>query len=133
MLTAAGFCSAINNPSYQSSICKTLTLAVIDTATKSISAIHLETLQQPPRPCRSPTKLSRRCASETVCQISFADSIEQLIQEIESQAIASQQQIGVVKAQILAKQREIRLLDLTTTELGQIPSDTKVYEGVGKM
>lgn len=55
------------------------------------------------------------------------------MQEIETQAIASQQQINVVRAQITAKQREMRLLELTSNELGQIPKETNIYEGVGKM
>ena len=32
-----------------------------------------------------------------------------------------------------AKQRESRMIDLTSTELNQLPVDTNVYEGVGKM
>lgn len=57
----------------------------------------------------------------------------QLVQEIESRAIVSQQQIGIVKTQISAKQRDIRLLELTSSELGTLSKDTNVYEGVGKM
>lgn len=55
------------------------------------------------------------------------------MQEIEAQAIAAQQQISVVKNQILGKQRDIRLLQLTTSEISTLPRDTNVYEGVGKM
>lgn len=58
---------------------------------------------------------------------------QQLVQEIESQAVAAQQQINVVRTQITAKQREMRLLELTSGEIGQVPKDTNVYEGVGKM
>jgi prefoldin subunit 1 len=57
----------------------------------------------------------------------------QLLQEIETRAIASQQQINVTKAQITVKQREIRMQQLTTKELSELPSETRVYEGVGKM
>lgn len=32
-----------------------------------------------------------------------------------------------------AKQRDIRMLQLTSKELSELPSETKVYEGVGKM
>ena len=32
-----------------------------------------------------------------------------------------------------AKQRDVRLLELTSSELKSLPGDTKVYEGVGKM
>lgn len=57
----------------------------------------------------------------------------QLVQEIETQAIAAQQQISVVKTQMAGKQREIRKNQLTTNEMSTLPSETKVYEGVGKM
>ncbi|KAM5505378.1 hypothetical protein McanMca71_001288 [Microsporum canis] len=57
----------------------------------------------------------------------------QLVQEIESQAVAAQQQINVVRTQITTKQREMRLLELTSGEIGQVPKGTNVYEGVGKM
>ena len=32
-----------------------------------------------------------------------------------------------------ARQRDIRMLQLTSKELSELPSETKVYEGVGKM
>jgi hypothetical protein len=57
----------------------------------------------------------------------------QLVQEIETQAIAAQQQINIVKSQISVKQREIRMLQLTSNEVSTLPTDTNVYEGVGKM
>lgn len=53
--------------------------------------------------------------------------------EIESQAVAAQQQIGVARTQITAKQREQRLLRLTLGEMANLPQDAVVYEGVGKM
>lgn len=55
------------------------------------------------------------------------------MQEIEARAILSQQQLQIVKGQIGAKQRDIRLLQLTSRELDTLPESTKVYEGVGKM
>lgn len=55
------------------------------------------------------------------------------MQEIESQAINAQREINVVKGTVSAKQRDIRLLELTNSELKVLPKDTKVYEGVGKM
>jgi prefoldin subunit 1 len=55
------------------------------------------------------------------------------VEEIESRAVAAQQQINVVKAQIASKQRDMRLLELTSSEVGQLPRGTNVYEGVGKM
>ena len=57
----------------------------------------------------------------------------QLVREIESQAVAAQQQIGLVRAQIASKQREVRLAQLTRSEISSLPPDTPVYEGVGKM
>lgn len=55
------------------------------------------------------------------------------MQEIEARAIFSQQQLQIVKGQMGAKQRDIRLLQLTSRELDTLPKSTKVYEGVGKM
>ncbi|KAI9766088.1 MAG: hypothetical protein M1840_006795 [Geoglossum simile] len=61
------------------------------------------------------------------------EALQKLVQEIESRALQAQQQINVVKAQIAAKQRDIRLLQLTSSEVGSLPKGTNVYEGVGKM
>jgi prefoldin subunit 1 len=55
------------------------------------------------------------------------------VQEIETQAVQAQQQINIVKSQVAVKNREIRLLDLTSKELADLPTNTNVYEGVGKM
>ncbi len=41
--------------------------------------------------------------------------------------------MSVVKAQIAAKQRDVRLLQLTADEVKGLPAETNVYEGVGKM
>ena len=57
----------------------------------------------------------------------------QVFQEIESKAISSQREINIVKTAIAAKQRDIRMLELTSTEVKQLSKDTKVYQGVGKM
>ena len=57
----------------------------------------------------------------------------QLAQEIESQALSAQRQINIVKSAITAKQRDVRMLELTSTEVKQLSKDTKVYQGVGKM
>ncbi|KAJ0268096.1 hypothetical protein COL922a_014824, partial [Colletotrichum nupharicola] len=56
-----------------------------------------------------------------------------LLQEIKSRVISSQQQIGITKAQMTTKQRDMRMLELTSKEIGTLPGDTKVYEGVGRM
>ena len=59
--------------------------------------------------------------------------INQLVQEIETQAITAQREINVVKAAVASKQRDVRMLELTSTEVKQLDKDTKVYEGIGKM
>ncbi len=58
---------------------------------------------------------------------------QQLVREIESQAIAAQQQISLVRTQVASKQREMRMTQLTRGEIAALPADTAVYEGVGKM
>jgi hypothetical protein len=55
------------------------------------------------------------------------------VQEIESQALVAQQQIGLARTQMTAKQREQRLVRLTISEMATLPDDAVVYEGVGKM
>ena len=55
------------------------------------------------------------------------------MQEIETQAISAQKEISIVKSALAIKQRDIRLLDLTAGEVKDLPQETKVYEGVGKM
>ncbi|KAI9800369.1 MAG: hypothetical protein M1825_004139 [Sarcosagium campestre] len=61
------------------------------------------------------------------------EALQKLAREIESQALQSQQQINIVKSQMAVKQRDIRLLELTATELDGLAQNTNVYEGVGKM
>ncbi|KAL8655500.1 MAG: hypothetical protein Q9226_003027 [Calogaya cf. arnoldii] len=61
------------------------------------------------------------------------EALQKLVQEIETQAITAQREINVVKAAVASKQRDVRMLELTSTEVKQLPSDTKVYEGIGKM
>ncbi|KAJ5086616.1 hypothetical protein NUU61_007923 [Penicillium alfredii] len=61
------------------------------------------------------------------------EALQKLLQEIESRAISSQQQMQLTKAHMTAKQRDIRMLQLTSKELSELPSETPVYEGVGKM
>lgn len=56
-----------------------------------------------------------------------------MLREIENQAVVAHEQINVVKAQMAAKQRDMRLLQLTLDEVSGLARDTNVYEGVGKM
>ncbi|KAL9132645.1 MAG: hypothetical protein Q9175_006179 [Cornicularia normoerica] len=60
-------------------------------------------------------------------------ALQKIAQEIESQALSSQREINIVKTAVAAKQRDIRMLELTSTEVKQLSKDTKVYQGVGKM
>lgn len=57
----------------------------------------------------------------------------QLLQEVETQAILSQQKIQQTQGEINAKKREARLNQLTSNELATLSKDTNIYEGVGKM
>lgn len=56
-----------------------------------------------------------------------------MLQEIGQKKAFSEQQLSLVKQQQIIKNREARMLDLTSKELESLPKDTKVYEGVGKM
>lgn len=53
--------------------------------------------------------------------------------EIEQKASFAQQQMVIVKSQMDASKREIRMIDLMDKEMASLPSDAKMYEGVGKM
>ncbi|MCJ1373160.1 hypothetical protein MMC20_004387 [Loxospora ochrophaea] len=61
------------------------------------------------------------------------EALQKLVREIEAQAILAQREINVVKSTVSAKQRDVRLLELTSNEVKQLPKGTNVYEGVGKM
>ncbi|KAB5563526.1 Prefoldin [Coniochaeta sp. 2T2.1] len=61
------------------------------------------------------------------------EALGKLLREIEAQSVATQQQISLVRTQMGAKQREMRLAQLTRSEISSLPADTGVYEGVGKM
>ncbi|KAK3311190.1 Prefoldin [Chaetomium strumarium] len=61
------------------------------------------------------------------------EALQKLLREVETQAIAAQQQISLVRTQVASKQREMRLAQLTRSEIASLPPDTAVYEGVGKM
>lgn len=55
------------------------------------------------------------------------------MREIETQAVVAQQQIAVVRTQQASKQREMRMAQLTRSEVDALPPNTAIYEGVGKM
>lgn len=56
-----------------------------------------------------------------------------VLQEIGQKKAFAEQQLGIVKQQRAANNRENRMLQLTASEVESLPKDTKVYEGVGKM
>ncbi|KAF2161790.1 hypothetical protein M409DRAFT_69589 [Zasmidium cellare ATCC 36951] len=61
------------------------------------------------------------------------EKLQQLLQEIEQKAAFAQQQLGIVRSQIASKNRENRMLQLSSSELDTLPKDTPIYDGVGKM
>ncbi|KAK3072812.1 hypothetical protein LTR53_006131 [Teratosphaeriaceae sp. CCFEE 6253] len=61
------------------------------------------------------------------------EKLQQLLQEISSKAQFAEQQLGIVNAQIQAKKRESRRLQLSDSEMDALPRETPVYDGVGKM
>ena len=63
----------------------------------------------------------------------FLTLLLQLLQEVETQALLSQQKIQQTQGEISNKKREARLNQLTSNELASFDKETKVYEGVGKM
>ncbi|EMD01247.1 hypothetical protein BAUCODRAFT_21176 [Baudoinia panamericana UAMH 10762] len=61
------------------------------------------------------------------------EKLQQLLQEISAKAQFAEQQLGIVRTQMATKNRESRMLQLSTTEMNALPKDTPVYDGVGKM
>ncbi|KIV86888.1 hypothetical protein PV11_02469 [Exophiala sideris] len=60
-------------------------------------------------------------------------ALQKLLQEVETQALLSQQKITQTQAELSSKRRDARLNLLTSNELKSLDKDTNVYEGVGKM
>ncbi|RMZ84716.1 hypothetical protein DV737_g922, partial [Chaetothyriales sp. CBS 132003] len=60
-------------------------------------------------------------------------ALQKLLQEVETQALVSQQKIAQTQTEIQAKKRVARLNQLTSDELTSLSAGTRVYEGVGKM
>lgn len=61
------------------------------------------------------------------------EALQKLALEIESQALTAQREINIVKTAMAAKQRDVRMLELTSSEVKSLDKDTKFYQGVGKM
>lgn len=66
-------------------------------------------------------------------------STQQVLQQIQIQLVRSRKDLSLVTAQIQAKEKERRILQLTSRELGSVPEreekgdEVKMYKGVGKM
>ncbi|KAJ9107492.1 hypothetical protein QFC21_000946 [Naganishia friedmannii] len=62
------------------------------------------------------------------------DTLRRILEQIQQQAVASQRSLSIVNAQITSKNREKKILELTTRQLNAIPRDeqVKMYKGVGK-
>ncbi|KAK8849805.1 hypothetical protein IAR55_005141 [Kwoniella newhampshirensis] len=63
------------------------------------------------------------------------DTLRKILVQIQNQAITSQKQLSLVRAQIASKEKERKILTLTVRELATVPNDkeNKMYRGVGKM
>ncbi|KAF2747207.1 Prefoldin [Sporormia fimetaria CBS 119925] len=61
------------------------------------------------------------------------EQLQKFLQEIGQKKAFAEQQLAIVRQQKVAKTREARILQLTSSEVESLPSETKVYEGVGKM
>lgn len=62
-----------------------------------------------------------------------ADFVPQLYGEIQTQALKTQQELALGRSQLVSKQREMRLTQLTLNEMSSLAPETPIYEGVGKM
>ncbi|KAJ4403950.1 hypothetical protein N0V91_006252 [Didymella pomorum] len=61
------------------------------------------------------------------------EALQKMLQEISQKKAFAEQQLLIVRQQKAARTREGRMLELTSAEVSSLPSETKVYEGVGKM
>ncbi|KAI0025606.1 Prefoldin [Xylariomycetidae sp. FL0641] len=89
-------------------------------------SVHLSIFHLPPSPFPRGGFTSHKMSINN-------EALQKLLQEVETQALAAQQQISLVRTQQASKQRELRMAQLTRTEMSALPPDTNVYEGVGKM
>lgn len=61
------------------------------------------------------------------------ETLRKILEQIQTQAVISQRSLNVARAQIQAKEKEKKILQLTMRELGTMPPESKMYKGVGKM
>ena len=57
----------------------------------------------------------------------------QILHQIQQTAVNANRNLNLTKAQIAAKERERRILQLTMNEIGALDPEVNVYRGVGKM
>ncbi|KAF8346848.1 Prefoldin [Amanita rubescens] len=61
------------------------------------------------------------------------DTLRKILIQLQQTAIQSQRALGLAQQQSAAKERERRILQLTTNEINQLERSVNVYKGVGKM
>ncbi|EKM61430.1 uncharacterized protein PHACADRAFT_248030 [Phanerochaete carnosa HHB-10118-sp] len=61
------------------------------------------------------------------------DTLRKILLQIQQTAIQSQRALNVNRQQVAAKERERRILQLTTEEIKVLGEDVNLYKGVGKM
>ncbi|WFD37635.1 uncharacterized protein MJAP1_000582 [Malassezia japonica] len=61
------------------------------------------------------------------------ESLPVLLNTVQTRLVQSQRQLSIVRAQVNARQREIKLQELTLEQLKGLGPETRMYEAVGKM
>ncbi|KAF8633603.1 hypothetical protein AX15_001391 [Amanita polypyramis BW_CC] len=61
------------------------------------------------------------------------ETLRKILVQLQQTAIQSQRALGVTQQQSSAKERERRILQLTTNEISQLERSVNLYKGVGKM
>ncbi|RSH93111.1 hypothetical protein EHS25_007464 [Saitozyma podzolica] len=62
------------------------------------------------------------------------DTLRRILEQIQTQAITSQRALSLTRAQLQAKEKDRKILQLTARELGTVPKGEEgMYKGVGKM
>ncbi|KAI0931408.1 hypothetical protein AcW1_001185 [Taiwanofungus camphoratus] len=61
------------------------------------------------------------------------DTLRKILVQIQQTAVQSQRALNVSRQQIVAKERERRILQLTIEEITSLQGDVNLYKGVGKM
>lgn len=61
------------------------------------------------------------------------DATRQELQDLQQQHATSVNEYNMVEANLLKTRREFRMHELTSSELAQVPAETKCYRSIGKM